>query len=71
MPYLIRVVKKEIPAAATSPPPLGPGFSETQAAAADRLEVWGSSMSDSGADYVEFVLFAGKKELARRRVVGY
>jgi hypothetical protein len=51
--------------------PQGPHFDRGAVETADRMEIWGSSFSDPGDDYTEFVLFAGDHEVARKRVAGY
>lgn len=52
--------------------PFGPGFPEAKVERAARMEVWGSSFSDAGADYCEFRLFddAGR-QIASARVEGF
>jgi hypothetical protein len=52
-------------------PPFGPGFTETQAADADMMEVWASSFSDDGSDFCEFRLLSGGSVTTTRRVDGY
>lgn len=53
-------------------PPFGPGFTENELECAKIMEIEGSSFSDPGPDYCDFILKdAEGKELARKRVDGY
>ena len=53
-------------------PPFGPGFGEDVRAAVEKLEVWGTSASDPGADYCEFRAFdAQGTAIGTKRVDGY
>jgi len=56
---------------ATARPPFGPGFDETSARLADKMEVWGSSFGDPGNDFCLFKLFKGDQKIGTRRVEGY
>jgi len=57
---------------AALPPPFGPGFSQEQAIAILTLEIHGSSPSDPGPDFCEFIAFSSNKtSLAPRRIIGY
>lgn len=52
-------------------PPFGPGFTEIPKGTA-RMEIWGTSFSDSGPDFTEFRLVTQSGEiLASKRVDGY
>jgi len=55
---------------ALAEPPLGPGFSDSLVAQADRLEVWASEVKEPGEDWCEFRLFRGGTLLAQQRVPG-
>ena len=68
--YLIeRVTEKQ---AMQQPAPFGPGVPGDVAARTDRVEVWGSSFDDNGADFCEFRLFDAQGNLiAVNRVAGY
>lgn len=52
-------------------PPFGPGFTAKQAAAAEAVEVWGSSFNDPGADFNEFRLIVEGTVTERVRINGY
>lgn len=55
---------------ATAPAPWGPGFPDEEVGAADRLEVWGTTL-DAPADFTEFRLYVGDRLTGIRRVAGY
>ena len=55
--YLINVIKKNVRQAAMAKKPFGPAFDAQTASMASRMEVWGTSLNDAGADYCEFKLF--------------
>lgn len=57
--------------AATEMPPLGPGFSSEEAAQADTLEMWGTSFSDPGDDFVEYRLLKEGQIVHTKRFAGY
>jgi hypothetical protein len=56
---------------ATLRPPFGPGFSATEAADADKMEVWHTQFKDPGPDYSEFRLFKGGRQVGSKRIDGY
>lgn len=62
--------------AATDKPPCGPGFDKDlvkkAVATGGRMEVWGTSWDDPGADYCVFKLFDGHNtELDTAELSGY
>jgi hypothetical protein len=73
MPYRIDTLRGEpLAATATRRPPFGPGFIDTDLAAAATLELWGSSFDDPGNDWCEYRLFdAQGRQIACRRLDGY
>jgi hypothetical protein len=72
MPHLMHTHTGEVmEREAKTGAPFGPGFSQEQIDASDSMQVWGSSFSDPGGDYVEFKLFNGEKVVAERRLAGY
>jgi hypothetical protein len=50
--------------------PFGPGVHPGVAERTTVMEVWGSSIDDTGPDFCEFVLKNGTKVVARVRVSG-
>ena len=52
-------------------PPFGPGMDEKTASQTVKVEVWGSSFMDSGADFVEFRGTINGNDVWTRRVAGY
>jgi len=73
MPYTIKTLAgDDARTQAIAPPPIGPGFTDTQAAQADSMVVTGSSFGDPGEDWVEFTLISADGQVqARRRIAGY
>ena len=57
--------------AATAAPPFGPGFSTDIVAQADTLEMWGSSLTDPGDDFVEYRLLKEGQVVQAKRFAGY
>jgi len=55
---------------AAEAPPFGPGFPADRAAAAESIEVWGSSFGDPGPDRTEFRLFDAAGNPVGQRVLG-
>ncbi len=68
---LLTITGPEVLAAATAPPPLGPGWPTAAVATLTRLEVWGSSFTDEGPDFTEFRAYADAELLDTRRILGY
>jgi len=57
---------------AAATPPFGPCFSEEIVEKIETLEVHGSSISDAGPDYCEFLAFDAKGEqIGTKRIGGY
>jgi len=55
-----------------SPRPFGPGLFPAEVVHAERMEIWGTSASDPGSDYVEFRLVDKDGEVIRtKKVDGY
>ena len=51
-------------------PPFGPGFNNLPESCT--MEVWGSSMTQDGADYCEFRLFGESGQpICKKRIGGY
>ena len=72
MAYIIATVENPTELAyKASIDPQGPRFDRGVVEKAGKMEIWGSSFSDPGDDYTEFVLFADGREVARKRVAGY
>jgi len=69
--YLVNKTTGDVSREATQQPPFGPGFDESLARKADRLEVWGSSFDDPGDDFCLFKLYWGDQKLGTKRVAGY
>jgi hypothetical protein len=69
--YLMETVTEKLVERAVEKSPFGPGFPEDLAKTADRMEVWGSSFGDSGADFCEFKLFSKEALLGSRTMSGY
>ena len=57
-------------AAATEPPPFGPGWDPVTAAALTRFEEWGTSFA-APEDYCEFRGYAGDRLVRSTRLPGY
>lgn len=55
---------------APSPPPFGPGFASAEVANADTMEVWVTSLSDTG-DTTVWRLLRGDTVLAQAQSGGY
>ena len=62
---------EELLPAATATPPFGPGFSTDIVAQADTLEMWGSSFTDPGDDFVEYRLLKKGQVVQTKRFAGY
>jgi hypothetical protein len=54
----------------TARPPLGPGFTQTQADESETMDIEHSSFKDDGADYTVFILRDGEGNVRYRSVVG-
>ncbi len=70
--YLIQVhygAKAKIMALKT--PPVGANVDSEIADLVDRLEMWGSSFEDSGADYCEIRLYSDDNLILIKRIEGY
>ena len=65
------IVAEALLSAATEIPPFGPGFSSETVAQADTMEIWGSSFTDSGEDFVEYRLLKNGHVMQMQRFPGY
>lgn len=68
--YLREVVIDGLASRARAIPPEGPGFSESEVAGAERLEIWATEATDEGEDFVEFRLMHRDRAIIRR-IRGY
>ena len=72
MPYLIDQCEGDLARQMAMSPQWGLGMSTVEAAAVSRLEMWGSSFKDPGADWCELKAFDAQGALLKsRRVEGY
>jgi len=73
VPHLIGTHVDELAQrSAKTNPPFGPGLPADIVEKIVKLEMWGSSFKDPGADWCEFRAFNAEGEkIAERRVAGY